>query len=68
MSEYYVNKQAQPTGEHEVHKSDCEFLPSEENQLYLGSFNNCQEAIEEAKKHYSNVDGCYYCSRECHTR
>lgn len=68
MSAYYVNKNAQATGEHEVHKSDCIFLPDTENRIYLGEFTNCKEAVKEAKKHYFNVDGCYYCSGECHSK
>ena len=69
MAIYYVNKnpQSQSSGEHEVHKEGCTFMPSEENRMYLGSFDNCQDAVQEAKKHYQIVDGCYYCSRECHT-
>lgn len=65
---YYVNKNAQPTGEHEVHNSSCSYLPDENNRIYLGNFTNCKDAVREAKKHYANVDGCYYCSRECHTK
>lgn len=68
MKSYCVNKNAQDTGEHEVHTLDCDYLPETENQVYLGKFNTCHGAIREAKKHYSNVDGCYYCSKECHTR
>lgn len=68
MALYYVNKIAQPTGEHEVHTSLCPYLPSEQNRKYLGSFDNCAEAVREARKYYSNVDGCYYCCRPCHTR
>ena len=68
MPIYYVNKNAQPTGEHEVHKVDCSRLPDLDNRVYLGSHTDCHGAIEEAKKHYSNVDGCYYCSKDCHTR
>ncbi len=68
MANYYVNKNAQPTGEHEVHKSDCDYLPDVENRQKLGSFDSCQEAVKEAKKYFDNVDGCYYCSRDCHTR
>lgn len=68
MANYYVNKNAQPTGEHEVHQSNCSHLPDEENKLFLGSFDNCHAAIRKAKEHYTNVDGCYYCSNECHTR
>ncbi|MGB7061298.1 MAG: hypothetical protein WBF13_02950 [Candidatus Zixiibacteriota bacterium] len=67
MAVYYVNKQAQANGDHEVHKSDCSCLPTEENRLYLGSLTNCSDAVREAKKHYAQSNGCYYCARECHT-
>jgi hypothetical protein len=67
MATYYVNKQAQANGDHEVHKSDCSFLPTESNRLYLGSFTNCRDAVREAKKTYPQSNGCYYCSKECHT-
>ena len=66
MTNYYVNKNAQSTGEHEVHKDGCSFMPSE--WIYLGDFSTCKEAIKEARKHYSDVDGCYFCNPECHTR
>lgn len=65
---YYVNKNAQPTGEHEVHNSSCSYLPDVDNRIYLGNFSNCKDAVHEAKKYYTNVDGCYYCSRDCHTK
>ena len=67
MAYYYVNKKAQENGDHEVHRSGCDFMPSEENRLYLGDFSSCQPAVAEAKKHYSQSNGCYYCARECHT-
>lgn len=38
---YYVNKNAQPNGDHEVHTSSCSFLPAEANRLYLGDFQTC---------------------------
>ena len=65
---YYVNKNAQATGEHEVHASGCKYLPSEENRIYLGFFTNSRDAIRKAKKYYSNVDGCFFCCPESHTR
>ena len=65
---YYVNKMTQATGEHEVHAEICTFLPSPNNRLYLGEFNSPREAVEEAKKYYSKVDGCYYCCYPAHTR
>ena len=67
MADYYVNKQAQPNGDHEVHKSDCSHLPSPENRQHLGSFLNCHGAVQKAKEYYPQSNGCYYCSGECHT-
>jgi len=67
MALYYVNKQAQANGDHEVHRSDCSFLPEKENALYLGEFSSCAPAVLEAKKTYPKSNGCKYCSKECHT-
>jgi len=67
MEKYYVNKNAQDNGDHEVHKESCSRLPDEENRIYLGKFPSCHGAVKEAKKHYTGADGCFYCSPECHT-
>ncbi len=67
MKQYYVNKKAQPNGDHEVHESSCSFLPSEENRSYLGIYSNCKDAVKKAKEDYSKANGCYYCSNDCHT-
>lgn len=66
MARYYVNKDAQANGDHEVHKEGCTFMPS--NRIDLGLFDNCQGAVKEAKKHYTQVNGCYYCANACHTQ
>lgn len=65
---YYVNRNAQPTGEHEVHRKSCYRLPSAANRVYLGEFATSQEAVRAAQAYYSSVDGCAYCCRESHTR
>jgi len=67
MDYYYVNKNRQTNGDHEVHKSGCSYLPDAENRLYLGYFSTCAEAVREAKKTYSQSNGCYYCCNACHT-
>lgn len=67
MHRYYVNKNAQDNGDHEVHQQGCDFLPQPENRIYLGTFSSCHEAVVAARQHYSQVNGCYFCSRECHT-
>lgn len=68
MKKYYVNNVAQKNGDHEVHHEDCSFLPLLHNRSYLGTFSNCKDAVKEAKKKYKQVNGCYYCSNECHTQ
>ncbi len=70
MPRFIVNKNAQDTGEHEVHNLDagCNHLPLTSNRRELGTFAGCHGAVTEAKKYYSNVDGCAYCCRACHSR
>ena len=67
MPRYYVNKNSQDNGDHEVHDSGCPWLPIRDNRIYLGLFLYCQSAVREAKKHYTKVNGCFWCSRTCHT-
>ena len=67
MAKYYVNNNKQANGDHEVHKLGCSFMPNPENRTYLGDFISCGPAVREAKKYHSKVNGCYYCSRACHT-
>lgn len=67
MKKYYVNKNAQNNGDHEVHDENCRFLPNIDNRKYLGQFSSCKDAVKEAKKEYSKSDGCKTCSNECHT-
>ncbi len=64
---YYVNTNAQANGDHEVHTLGCSFFPNGENAKYLGDFTNCRAAVHAAQVYYSQVNGCYYCVRECNT-
>lgn len=68
MKNYYVNKIKQSNGDHEVHESSCNRLPSMENREYLGLFNDCKEAVKKAKEKYAQSDGCYFCSNDCHKK
>ena len=68
MAYYYVNMNAQPNGDHEVHRQGCNFMPYESNRKYLGDFTSCGPAKAEAKRYYSTADGCYYCCNACHTQ
>lgn len=66
MAYYSVNKNTQANGDHEVHKEGCSYYPAPENRTGLGHFNSCASAVAEARRYYSQVDGCYYCSYPCH--
>ena len=63
---FYVNKNAQSNGDHEVHRQACDWLPSENNRIYLGVFATSQEAVRAAKKIYAKADGCKHCCPESH--
>lgn len=67
MALYYVNKNAQSNGDHEVHELGCSRMPEKENKICLGNFSNCYEAVLEARKYYIQSNGCYYCCNDCHT-
>ncbi len=64
---YYVNKNAQSNGDHEVHAENCTRCPDPENRICLGEFDCCHPAVAKAKEQYPKADGCYYCSNDCHT-
>jgi len=50
MTTYYVNKNSQPNGDHEVHRADnCPTPADEANRHYLGDFVTCHGAVLEAK-------------------
>ena len=68
MARYYVNRDSQPNGDHEVHTVNCSHPPLPTNRLDLGEHPNCQSAVREAKRTYVKSNGCYYCCRECHTQ
>ncbi len=67
MSSYYVNKNAQSNGDHEVHEGGCSWLPAPSNRIYLGEHSGCAPAVKEAKRYYSQSNGCYFCCNACHT-
>ena len=73
MPSYIVNQNAQPNGDHEVHttpRSSCSSprYPAPQNQLPLGFHSNCAAAVQAARRlGYRTANGCWYCSRPCHT-
>jgi hypothetical protein len=66
MQNYFVNQRPQTNGDHEVHTSSCQYLPT--NRTLLGPFPNCTGAVAAARAHYRQVNGCHYCANACHTQ
>lgn len=69
MNFYYFNDSTDEHGKHEVHGDDCKHLPEPRNRTLIGYCLNCKDAIQRAKREYpfKSFDGCYWCSRACHT-
>ena len=59
MDLYFVNSEAHKTGKHLVHKVGCDYFPLIYN--YLGPFSSCQEALEKARRYYTEAEGCQTC-------
>lgn len=68
MDKYYVNDRKQENGDHEVHNQNCKYLHLIVSKTYLGEHYNCKPAVAEARKHYRQVNGCYFCCEDCHTQ
>ena len=69
MPDYCVNRQAQSNGDHEVHdlSSTSRCLPDPGNRLALGWHASCTGAVDAAKRHYNQVNGCFHFALACHT-
>lgn len=67
MPTYHVNQNAQPNGDHEVHEDGCGRQASPANRTSLGYHADCHAAVRQARQHYAQVNGCYYCCAPCHT-
>lgn len=69
MKKYYINNNIQANGDYEVHAEGCNYFPIQDYS-YLGEFLHCSSAVNAARVKYptrKRINGCYYCSRECHT-
>ncbi len=68
MAQYFVNRNKQANGDHEVHTSVCIYLPAPHNRLDLGYHFTCATAVRQARNVYPQSNGCKYCSTLCHTQ
>lgn len=68
MAYYIVNVNKDDNGKHEVHETTCQHLPHYTNQHALGYHADCESALRAAETAgYAPADGCWHCSRPCHT-
>lgn len=71
MPYYYLNENQQPSGDYEVHQTDCTHGAEPENQLPLGWYINSVGAVAEAKRRYPDnsdeINGCAFCCPETNT-
>lgn len=65
MPSYYANRRQQAGGDTEIHTSKCRYFPKK--GLYLGDFETCQPAVEEARRFFASPNGCALCCPECNT-
>lgn len=65
---YYVNHNQtfNPGLHHEVHTQEHAEQLGIKSKLYLGYFSNEAEAVAEAKKYYTDADGCATCCPAAH--
>lgn len=61
---YYLNKNRNRLGVHEVHREDCFYLPLEMNRIYLGEFFVGDDAINKGMEILSNIVKCEKCLGE----
>lgn len=65
---YYVNTQAQFSGEHEVHKNNCAYGADRSHRRDLGWHETDSSALTAAGRIYTFVDGCAHCCPSIHRR
>lgn len=75
---YYINTKKQPIasgGNYEIHKENCPYYfnyRNGNNFIYLGEFSSEIDALNYAKRVYSDnseeIDGCAHCCPLIHNR
>lgn len=63
MLAYYFYLLKDKDGRHEVHTKDCSLLPIEKNRALIGMFDNCKDALNQAR--FSHPDKPFYGCRHC---
>ena len=67
MARYFVSAKTNGNGTHEVHAAKCGHPATNGYRIHLGDFKDCRDAVEAAKEHYVDSEGCRLCCRACYT-
>lgn len=62
MPYYWYNDKIDSHGNHEVHRSNCKYMPNLHNASYIGEFTYDFQAMQNARKlSWKKFDGCFFC-------
>ena len=67
MYSYFISKEKNGAGKHELHASVCYKLPDPGKRIYIGEFEDCVQAMRLAESMIRSMDGCPLCSPRCHS-
>jgi hypothetical protein len=69
MPFYILDYEVNSEGERHIHvdSNECYRLPPKSNQLAIGFYENCKEALDKADQLYNNVNACFNCCKECYS-
>jgi hypothetical protein len=62
MAMYYIAIEPRLTGERDIHKAPCPFMP--DSRLYLGKHASPAAAMEVAGRHFDKVAACPHCCQD----
>ncbi|GGY41438.1 hypothetical protein GCM10011297_13050 [Bacterioplanes sanyensis] len=66
MQHYYVSDLPQVDGYHVIHTGDCRRLPLPHSRTYLGAYPFAVNALDQARRFRTAVNGCLTCTPGCY--
>ena len=68
MPYFIASQMPDEKGRHELHETTCYRFPDTNNQIKIGHYANCTDAIRSNQALYPSMkfDGCKYCCSGCH--
>ncbi|WP_157729928.1 hypothetical protein [Bacterioplanes sanyensis] len=66
MKHYYVTDLPRADGYHVIHSDECSRLPLPNTRTYLGVYPFAVNALEQARRFRTAVNGCLHCTPGCY--